>query len=175
MTLATTSSNTALTQAQQSFEAQLPDFDRLFHKVLARRLGPDCEDAMADARAEAWKTWLSLTTRGRDPLAIGPARIASFIIRHVFAGRTFVGRSCGRQKRDIQHPLVHRQHGVQVFSYDAPVRDLGDRIGHLEGPLGPGPEYERAPTGGLQDRLHRLAGTYSGAQAAHGGTPGRRA
>ncbi len=124
MTLALTLSDTALTGAQQAFEAELPEFDRIFQKVFSRRLGRQCEDAVAEARAGAWKTWLSLTARGRDPRAIGPAPIAAFTIRHVLNGRTVARRSCGRSRRDIYHPLVRRRHGVEVVSYDQPVRDL---------------------------------------------------
>ncbi len=54
----------ALAAAQEAFATQLPQFDRIFHKIFRKHRGPDHADLVAEARGCAWKAWVSLAGAG---------------------------------------------------------------------------------------------------------------
>ena len=70
------------------------------------------EEALAEMRALAWKWFVRLTQRGKDPLAFVSV-IANYAARAVRSGR----RICGCEKaKDVLSPVAQQRHGFQVES-----------------------------------------------------------
>jgi hypothetical protein len=67
-------------------------------------------EAVQETLALAWRYFVGLARRGKDPLAF-PAVLAGYTARHVRQGR----RLCGQEKgRDVMSPLAQRRHGFRV-------------------------------------------------------------
>ena len=114
----TTLSPTALASAHRQFESALPALRKNFRYLLRPRWR-DRDDLLAEAFACAWKAWVGLLSRGRDPVAVGVSGIAAFAVRHTLKGRRIANRNGGgRGKMDVQHRRAQQLGGYRVISYD---------------------------------------------------------
>jgi hypothetical protein len=100
-----------ITVLQARFLALLPRIER-HGRIYFRHLR--CphrkEEALQEMRALAWRWFLRLVRRGKDP-ADFPSVLASFAARAVHNGR----RVCGHEKpRDVLSPRAQRRHGFTV-------------------------------------------------------------
>ena len=96
---------------QTRFLALLPRIER-HSRIYFRHLR--CphrkEEALQETRALAWRWFVRLVRRGKDP-ADFPSALASFAARAVHNGR----RLCGHEKpRDVLSPRAQRQYGFTV-------------------------------------------------------------
>jgi hypothetical protein len=67
-------------------------------------------EAVQETLALAWRYFLGLVERGKDPLSF-PTVLAGYTARHVRHGR----RLCGQEKgRDVLSPLARQRHGFRV-------------------------------------------------------------
>jgi hypothetical protein len=113
-----TLSPTALASAHQQFESALPALRKNFRYLLRRRWR-DRDDLFAESAACAWKAWVGLLAKGRDPVAVGVSGIAAFAVRHTLQGRRIANRNGGgRGKMDVQHRRAQKLGGYKVISYD---------------------------------------------------------
>jgi DNA-directed RNA polymerase specialized sigma24 family protein len=114
----TTLSPAALASAHQQFESALPNLRKNFRYLLRRRWR-DRDDLLSEAAACAWKAWVGLLAKGRDPVAVGVSGIAAFAVRHALKGRQIANRNGGgRGKMDVQHRRAQKLGGYKVISYD---------------------------------------------------------
>jgi hypothetical protein len=68
------------------------------------------QDALAEMTALAWKWYVRLVERGKDPASF-PAMLATFAAKAVRCGR----RLCGQEKaKDLLSPVAQRRHGFSV-------------------------------------------------------------
>jgi hypothetical protein len=107
-----------VSNAQQTFLAQLPKIDRALSYHFRHRPARQRADAIADARAAVWHAWIGLVRRGKDPLAVGPAAIARNAARYVRTGR-LLGCGAGTWAcRDVFHPRAQKDGNFQLLSLD---------------------------------------------------------
>lgn len=119
-------SSTTLALAHRQFEAALPVLRKDFRYLLRRRWR-DRDDLFAEAMACAWKAWVGLLARGRDPVAVGLSGIARYSARHTLAGRRISNRhGGGRGKMDVHHPRARERGGYKVISLDDGPADRND-------------------------------------------------
>jgi hypothetical protein len=109
--MAATSPALSLEHVQAAFLSVLPRVE-LHAQVYFR--GLKCPHRKADAVQEtlalAWKWFVRLVERGKDPLTF-PAVFASYAARAVKCGR----RVCGQEKgKDVLSPLAQRRHGFSL-------------------------------------------------------------
>jgi DNA-directed RNA polymerase specialized sigma24 family protein len=81
------------------------------------------EDYIQETVSLAWKYFVRVTERGKDPLAF-VSRIATFAALHAKSGR----HVCGQEKaKDVLSPLAQRRHSFTVSR----LPDGGSRHGNL--------------------------------------------
>jgi hypothetical protein len=116
--------NTAIpaNEAHLAFDAALGRIDAVIRHEFRTWPRARRQDAIDDARAFTWLAWCGLLARGKDPVAVGVAAIATNACRAVRNGRS-VGsaRSVGRGAMDIHHPKARHAIGLRVVS----LEDLG--------------------------------------------------
>ena len=119
-------STTTLALAHERFEAALPALQTNF-RYWFRRKRRDRDDLLAEAAACAWKAWLGLLLKGRDPVAVGVSGIANFAARHALKGRPIANRDgAGRHKMDVQHRRAQTLGGYKVVSLDTGPAERND-------------------------------------------------
>jgi hypothetical protein len=109
----------SLTRAQQQFTAHLPAVDNAALFAFRRRRRQDREEAVAEARACAWKAWRGLVERGKDPVAVGVSGIAGYAVRHVLNGRRIGNRGGGRGGMDVFNFKAQAACRFKVVSLDS--------------------------------------------------------
>jgi hypothetical protein len=106
-----------LTHVHNMFKTALPRMRKTinYHR---RRLGKTrCDDFEADALSACWHAFVGLVKRGKDPLEVGPAGIATNAVRYVTNGRQFGTGTAGAGATDV---FRARQRGlVNVVSLNA--------------------------------------------------------
>jgi hypothetical protein len=114
----TTLTSAALASAHQQFESALPTLKKNVRYLLRHRWR-DRDDLLAEAAACAWKAWVGLLTKGRDPIAVGLTGIAAYAARHTLKGRR-IGNTNegGRHKMSVDHRRAQQLGGYKVVSYD---------------------------------------------------------
>ena len=96
---------------QARFLSILPRI-RLHAEIYFRHVppGPKRDDAVAEAVGLAWKWYVRLVKRGKDPHRF-PSALASYAARAVNCGR----RVCGHERaKDVLSPVAQRRHGFVV-------------------------------------------------------------
>jgi hypothetical protein len=97
----------------------LPILQKNFRYLLRRRRR-DRDDLFAESAACAWKAWVGLVAKGRDPVAVGVTGIAAFAVRHTLKGRQ-IGRGRnggGRSKMSVERRRARQLGGYKIVSYD---------------------------------------------------------
>jgi hypothetical protein len=102
----------------RQFEATLPQLDRVIRFQFRRWPSRYRAEAIADARAAAWRSWCGLLARGHDPLAVGPTGIAFNACRYVKSGRRLGTGSCGRSAMDVYHGRAQQKRGYRLVSIE---------------------------------------------------------
>jgi hypothetical protein len=88
------------------------------------------EDFIADMVALAWKWFVRLVEKGKDPLDF-PSALATFAARAVKAGRRLTGQE---RSKDVMSPVAKRKHGVKVERLPSSTRHLiEDFYGNVHG------------------------------------------
>ena len=83
----------------------------LHGRIYFRFLAPDQKDELIqEMRALAWKWYLSLHERGKNPTNFVKA-FTTLLARAVFSGRRLVGLE---KAKDVMNPHTHRRHGFEV-------------------------------------------------------------
>ncbi len=109
----------SMTTAHAQFEAALPAITSAARYAFRRRRPQDRDEAVAEARACAWKAWRGLVERGKDPVAVGVSGIAGYAVRHVINGRRIGHRGGGRGSMDVFHFRAQAACGFKVVSLDS--------------------------------------------------------
>jgi hypothetical protein len=109
-----------LATIQRQFTDHWPRIRNIAQYAFRRSPPQQREDAIAETCACAWKAWIGLARRGRDPIALGVTGLAWFAVRHTRRGRR-VGnlRRGGRHGRDLCDPRVQQAGGLCIRSYEA--------------------------------------------------------
>jgi hypothetical protein len=88
------------------------------------------EDFIADMVALAWKWFVRLVEKGKDPLDF-PSALATFAAKAVKAGRRVTGQE---RSKDVMSPVAKRKHGVKVERLPSSTRHLiEDFYGNVHG------------------------------------------
>src|SRR4051794_3843906 len=106
----------SLTSVHRQFEAALPAITSAARYAFRRRRPQDRDEAVAEARACAWKAWRGLVARGKDPVTVGVSGIAGYAVRHVLNGRRLGHRGGGRGSMDVFHRRAQAARGFRVVS-----------------------------------------------------------
>jgi hypothetical protein len=107
-----------LAQLHARFLALLPAIERHGH-IYFRHLGPHRRaDAIQEMRALAWKWFLRLADRGRDP-ADFVASFVTLLARAVNSGRRLAGME---RAKDVMNRATQRRHGFKVEPLPASTR-----------------------------------------------------
>jgi hypothetical protein len=109
--------HTDLAAAHLRFEAALPAI-RQSARFLLRRRRRNRDDLLAETVAAAWKTWLGLELRGRNPVVVGVTAIARWAARHALKGRRIGNRSGGRGAMDVFHRRAQILRSFRVVSLE---------------------------------------------------------
>jgi hypothetical protein len=108
----------SLAELHARFLAILPRVE-LHGRIYFRHLGPHRKaDALQEMRALAWKWFLRLHERGRDP-ADFVTSFATLLARAVNSGRRLAGME---RSKDVMNPAAQRRHGFQVEPLPASTR-----------------------------------------------------
>ena len=121
----TTLTSAALASAHQQFESALPTLKKNFRYLLRHRWR-DRDDLRAEAEACAWKAWVGLLAKGRDPIAVGLTGIAAYAARHTLKGRRIGNTNGGRHKMSVDHRRAKQLGGYKVVSYDTGPAERND-------------------------------------------------
>ena len=108
----------SMTIAHAQFEAALPAITNAARYAFRRRRPQDRDEAVAEARACAWKAWHGLVERGKDPVVVGVSGIAGYAVRHVLNGRRIGHRGGGRGSMDVYHFKAQAACGFRVVGLD---------------------------------------------------------
>ena len=91
--------------------------------------GPKRDDALAEATGLAWKWYVRLVERGKDPHKF-PSTLASYATRAVRSGR----KVCGQEKaKDVLSPLAQQRHHFSVESLPSSTAASHQRLGTIHG------------------------------------------
>jgi hypothetical protein len=117
-----TSANLAHLHA--AFLALLPRVER-HGRIYFRHLRPHRKaDAIQEMRALAWKWFLRLHQRGRDPAGF-VTTFATLLARAVNSGRRLAGMA---KAKDVMNPATQRRHGFRVEPLPNSTRTSHDRL-----------------------------------------------
>jgi DNA-binding NarL/FixJ family response regulator len=99
------------TDEHEGFLSLMPVVKR--HAQIAFRNLPSVhrEEAVAEAVAAAFESYVALKSRGQDPVRDFPSKMASFAVLHVKDGRHVGGRS---SSRDVLSRKAQQKHGFRV-------------------------------------------------------------
>jgi hypothetical protein len=121
-----------LSAAQQEFVTHLPAVESAArwtfrHRLRLRR--QDFEEALAETRAAAWRAWVGLLSRGKDPIQVGVHAIAANAVRYVKNGRR-VGNpnGGGRSAMDVHNRKARAAGGYWIGSLDGNGQPEGESI-----------------------------------------------
>lgn len=115
---AVTLSGIPLAQVHRQFEAALPCMQRALHHHFRMVPQDQRTELIADGLAACWHCWHGLVRRGKDPLAVGPAGIATNAARYVRGGRSLGTGTAGRAAMDVFNARRHPKYGVNVVPLD---------------------------------------------------------
>jgi hypothetical protein len=88
------------------------------------------EDFIADMVALAWKWFVRLVEKGKDPMDF-PSALATFAAKAVKAGRRVTGQE---RSKDVMSPVAKRKHGVKVEPLPSSTRrHFDDFYGTIHG------------------------------------------
>ena len=122
-----------LSAAQQEFLTHLPAVEGAAHWTFRHRLRlrrQDFEEALAETRAAAWRAWVGLLSRGKDPVQVGVHAIASKAVLYVKKGRRVGNRnSGGRSAMDVHHRKARAARGYTIGSLDGNGQPEGATVG----------------------------------------------
>jgi hypothetical protein len=114
--------NRSLAKLHSKFLAILPRIE-LHGRIFFRHLSPDKKaDAIQEMRALAWKWFLRLHQREKDPCDF-LATFITFLARSVNSGRRLAGMAKGK---DVLNPLTQRQHNFTVESLPSSIHNSHD-------------------------------------------------
>lgn len=119
----------AFATAQEQFTATLSAVEDAVKFAFRRRLRPqEYEEALAEARAAAWSSWVGLIKRGKDPVEVGVHGIATNAIRYVRNRRRIRNKGGGRGAMDIFHRRAQAAGGFRIVSLDTGVEIESDEL-----------------------------------------------
>jgi hypothetical protein len=95
------------------FLSLCPLVERQARLTFRHRNPAEREEAVAEAVAAAFESYVRLKKHGKDPVQEVPAALASFAVLHSKEDRHVGGRS---NSRDVLSPKARRQHGFRVES-----------------------------------------------------------
>jgi hypothetical protein len=97
----------------------------LHGRIYFRHLNPDRKaDAIQEMRALAWKWFLRLDEKGKDP-ADFLMSFTTFLARSVNSGRRLVGMA---KSKDVMNPITQRHQGFKVESLPSFTRTSFDHL-----------------------------------------------
>jgi hypothetical protein len=114
----------SLAHLHARFLELLPAVER-HGQIYFRHLGPDRKaDAIQEMRALAWKSFLRLHERGRDP-ADFVTSFTTLLARAVNSGRRLAGMA---KAKDVMNPATQRRRGFQVEPLPSSTRTSHERL-----------------------------------------------
>jgi hypothetical protein len=113
---------TASSDPHADFLTLIPVVSRHARIVFRHRPAAEREEAVAEAVASAFESYLTLKARGEDPVRDFPSVMATFAVLHVKTGRHVGGH---QSTTDVLSPQAQASHHFQVasLSRDTPPPD----------------------------------------------------